>query len=370
MKTKLPGLNGLRAIAASFVLFTHVFQIAGEMGDPWAKSLGDRHPDLGTEMVNLFFVISGFIITYILYKEKNETGTISLYRFYFKRALRIWPLYFGIIAIVYILTRTTGLYADFPELNRNGILSLFFFIVTFHPFVNEVRTSVLPHYWSLSVEEQFYIFWPPFFKYLSRKGVLVFCFLIIFGLIVARNMSGYMDEHYGAQYPWMKSLETLFTSSMFGSIAIGVIGAWLLVHNSPVLKLLYNRYLQLFCWAVLLSMVIYPFRIDYIQFELTAVVSLILVLNVTSNEHSVLKLEQKWLDKTGMISYGIYMFHWPLIPVLIYFSKQLGLWEFFVQGKQIPLLIISYLLTWGLAWLSYRFLESKILRLKHMNIKS
>jgi peptidoglycan/LPS O-acetylase OafA/YrhL len=369
MKTKLPGLNGLRAIAASLVLFTHVFQIAGEMGDSWAENFGYKHPLLGTEMVNLFFVISGFIITYILYKEKNETGTISLYRFYFKRALRIWPLYFGVIAIVYVLTRTTGLYTDFPELNRNGILSLVFFIVTFHPFVVEVRTSVLPHYWSLSVEEQFYIFWPPMFKFLSRKGVLVFCLLIIGGLVVLRNMCGYLDAHYGAQFPWIKSLETLFTSSMFGSVAIGVIGAWLLVHNSPVLNLLYNRYLQIFCWVVLLSMVIYPIRINYIHFELTAFVSLILVLNVTSNKNSLLKLEQKWLDRTGMISYGIYMFHWPLIPVIIYYSKQFGLWEFFVQGKQIPLLVISYLFTWGLAWLSFRFIESKILRLKHINIK-
>jgi peptidoglycan/LPS O-acetylase OafA/YrhL len=232
----------------------------------------------------------------------------------------------------------------------------------------DTRTSVLPHYWSLSVEEQFYIFWPPLFKYLSRKGVLIFCLLIIGGMAVVRNLNGYLNAHYPAKFPWAKGLDTLFYSSMFGSVAIGVIGAWLLVHNSPVLKWLYNKYLQIFCWAVLLSIMVYPIKINYIQFELTAIVGLILVLNVTSNENSLLKLEQKWLDRTGMISYGIYMFHWPLIPVIIYYSKQLGLWEFFVQGKQIPLLIISYLLTWGLAWLSFRFLESKILRLKHINL--
>lgn len=364
VQSRLPGLNGLRAIAASFVLFTHVFQIAGMMGDTQANRFYYQHSMLGTEMVNLFFVISGFIITYILYKEKNETGTISLYRFYFKRVLRIWPLYFGLIAVVFILTRYTSVYHDFPELNRNGLLTLVFFIVTLHPFIMEARTSVLPHYWSLSVEEQFYIFWPPLFKILSKKGVLIFCLLIIGGMIVLRNTNGHLNAHYSSRFPWAKRFDTLFYSSMFDSVAMGVIGAWLLVHKSPLLRFFYNRYLQLFCWSVFLLMIIHPFFIKYIHFDLTAFISLVLVLNVTSNEKSLLKLEHKWLDRTGMISYGIYMFHWPLIPVIIYCSKQFGWWEFFVQGKQIPLLIISYLLTWGLAWLSFRFVESRILRMK------
>jgi peptidoglycan/LPS O-acetylase OafA/YrhL len=364
MSSKLPGLNGLRAIAASFVLITHVFQIAGEMGDSLAASFYRKHSMLGTEMVNLFFVISGFIITYILYKEKNETGTISLYRFYFKRFLRIWPLYFGIIAIVFVLSRYTTVYEGFPDFNRNGLITLVFFIVTLQQYFNHALTSVLPHYWSLSVEEQFYIFWPPLFKYLSKKGVIIFCGLIIAGMIVLRNGNGYLNAHYGALFPWTKGLDTFFYGSMFGSVAMGVIGAWLLVHKSPLLKFFYNRYLQVFCWGILLLMVIHPFFIRYVHFELTAFVSLVLVLNVTSNKESLLKLENKWLDKTGMISYGIYMFHWPLIPILIYFSKQINLWEYSVQAKQLPLLVISYLLTWGLAWLSFRFIESRILRLR------
>ncbi len=363
-QTKLPGLNGLRAIAASLVLVTHVFQIAGEMGDTWAAGFYHQHALLGTEMVNLFFVISGFIITYILYKEKLDTGTISLYRFYIKRALRIWPLYFGIILIVFVLTRTTRLYEAFPELNRNGLLSLTFFVVTLHPFIFQVRTSVLPHYWSLSVEEQFYIFWPPLFKFLSKKGVLIFCVFLISGIAVMRNINGYLNAHYSTQFPWAKGLDTLFYSSMFGSVAIGALGAWMLVHKSRWLFFLYNRYLQLSCWLVVLLMIVQPFHIRFIHFEVTAFVSLVLILNVTSNTKNLVHLDRQWLDNTGKISYGIYMFHWPLIPVIIYLFKKSGFWDFSVSTMQIPLLIISYLLTWSLAWLSYRFVESRFLRLK------
>ncbi|MBI5370462.1 MAG: acyltransferase [Sphingobacteriales bacterium] len=364
MKNKLPGLNGLRAIAASLVLVTHVFQIAGDMGDARAGDIFRQHAVLGTEMVNLFFVISGFIITYILYKEKNETGAINLYQFYVKRALRIWPLYFGIILIVFVLTRTTRLYEAFPELNRNGLISLTFFILTFHTFISQVGTSVLPHYWSLSVEEQFYIFWPPLFKFLSKKGVLIFCLIIISGMAVVRNVNEYLNVHYSSQFPRAKGLDTLFCSSMFGSVAIGAIGAWMLVHKNRWLSYFYNRYLQIGCWFVLLLMLIHPFHLRFIHFEITAFVSLVLVLNVTSNGKSLFRLDQKWLDRTGMISYGIYMFHWPLIPVIIFVFKETGLWSFSTEARQVPLLLVSYLLTWVLAWYSYRFVESRFLRMR------
>src|SRR4051812_35551829 len=96
---KLPGLNGLRGIAASLVLIGHVYQLLGIYGLSKATEIFEKR-NVGSDMVNLFFVISGFIITYILLKEKKNSGEIDLKLFYVKRILRIWPLYFLIFFIV------------------------------------------------------------------------------------------------------------------------------------------------------------------------------------------------------------------------------------------------------------------------------
>lgn len=370
MSNKLPGLNGLRAIAASFVLFIHLFQIAGMEGDSWAASFYKRHSMLGTEMVNLFFVISGFIITYILFKEKNKTGTISLSHFYIKRILRIWPLYFGIIAIVFLLSKVTNVYDGYADINKGGFIILAFFIVTLRDLFYQSQISVLPHYWSLSVEEQFYIFWPPLFKFFSSRGVLIFSGLVIVVMVLLRNANAFLQSNYSNDYPWTLKAGEFLNSSKFGSVAMGVCGAWILVHKSSVLRILYNKYLQILCWFVFFIMIVQSFYVSFIHSEITAIICLVLVLNVTSNTESLLKLENKWLDRTGMISYGIYMFHWPLIPILIYFSKQLNVWEYSIQTRQLPLLVISYLITWGLAWLSFQFIESKFLRLKPTESKT
>lgn len=151
---------------------------------------------------------------------------------------------------------------------------------------------------------------------------------------------------------------------MFGSIATGIAGAWLLVNNNHILGIIFNKFVQAACWLVLLCSILFSFFIPYVHYEVMACVCLVLILNVTSNKNTLLSLESKFLDKTGAISYGIYMIHWPLIPVIVYVIKELGLWSFFIQTKQIPLLIISFGLTWLLADLSFRYFESFFLRLK------
>src|SRR5438128_1552572 len=128
MKTasKLPGLNGLRAIAASLVIFGHVYQIAGLYGIE--EAIPVYHRSVGGDMVNLFFVISGFIITYILLREKQATNHISLKNFYIKRILRIWPLYFLIFGAVFILSNFTSVYSGFETLNSKSVIVFCFFI--------------------------------------------------------------------------------------------------------------------------------------------------------------------------------------------------------------------------------------------------
>ena len=362
LHSKLPGLNGLRAIAASFVLFSHVYQIAGDYGDTLAARFYDQHNLLGVNMVNLFFVISGFIITHILFLEQGRTGTVSLRNFYFKRILRIWPLYFGVFFVVLLTGATTHLYDRYPALNASGITLIVLFLMNFSLFVPLPGVSVLPHYWSLSIEEQFYIFWPACFKYLKGKRSLYFPLFVLLGIIAGRALVVVLYRMHPSQ-SLLNLLETL-SISKFGSISLGVIAAWLLHHQHVLLRYIYNPFLQIVSWAVLSGTIVSNYKIPYIHFEVTAFFYAVIVLNVTANIKTLLSAEHKWLDLTGTISYGLYMFHWPLIPLLIFGIKKLGFWETSVAFHQIPLLLISFLLTWGLAFLSFRYFESFFLKMR------
>lgn len=361
-QNRLPGLNGLRAIAASFVLFGHVFQITAIYGDQQAKSLYNAHKIMGLNMVNLFFVISGFIITHILIKEKIETGQISLTNFYLKRSLRIWPLYFGLLLIVTILLQFTNLYSDFAPLNFTGYILIIFFLVPFGSFFSRPGFSVLPHYWSLSVEEQFYLGWPVIFRKLTIRGAIFFSISVIIGMIVLRN--GFIILNSYSPLLFYYKVIRVLNFSMFGSIAIGILGACLAAGKYRILNFIFKPVIQLSCWLVFISSVLLPYKIPYIHFELMGIVDLVLVLNVAYNHRAIISLRNKLFDTTGKISYGIYMYHWPLIPLLIIGSKKIGLWNFFIKTYQLPFLILSYLVTYLIAWLSYKYVESYFLKLR------
>jgi len=373
MVQKLPGLNGLRAIAASFVLVVHVYEIAGISGDLNASHLYEICSHLGKEMVNLFFVISGYIITYILLKEKKQTGTISLKNFYIKRILRIWPIYFAIILVVVLLLWLTPIYDIFGTISPNGFLLLLTFLVTFGSFFPFVNVSVLPHYWSLSVEEQFYIMWPPIFKVLKGKWVFIFPITIIIGMVLIRNIFAYLYSQSHASFS--HNILLVLNQSMFGSIAIGILGACLFVEKNHVLKLLYNKWLQAICWIIFFSLIIVSFNLPYIQYyipyvhyEVMGFLYLILIINVTSNPTPLISMENKVMDRIGVISYGIYMYHLPLIPFLILGAKKAGLWSFFIEVKQITLVLLIFGFTFILALVSYKYFESLFLRFKPKQI--
>lgn len=364
MNGKLPGLNGLRAIAAILVLFIHTYEIAGLSGDSGAAEFYDRFKYIGQDMVNLFFVISGFIITYILYKERAVTGTVSLKMFYIKRFLRIWPLYFGLLILGYLLMIGTDVYAQFPVLNQRGILLLMTFLVTIAPLGPYTSFSVFPHYWSLSVEEQYYIVWPYIFKKLKGRAVLTSALVIILGMILLRNGFEYQrDRHPDPASVWA-GLSSLFMRSKFGSIAIGVIGAYMLFHRSAYLKWIYSKSVQVVALLIFLAIIFFGYYIPYVHFEATAIVYLVLILNVTSNPAPLISFENKFLDHAGKISYGIYMFHWLIIPVVVYGVKKFNLWETFIAAEQLPLLGLGFLATYAMATLSFNTLERYFLKMK------
>jgi len=148
---RIPSLDGLRAISITLVIFSHLL---GTHGFPLGARAFGAAGDVGYLGVRVFFVISGFLITSLLLREREKTGTTSLKGFYTRRAFRIFPAFYAFILAMAI---ADGLGA-IDLLGRDVVHAL-----TYTTNYHYVRSWELGHLWSLSIEEQFYLIWPALF---------------------------------------------------------------------------------------------------------------------------------------------------------------------------------------------------------------
>jgi peptidoglycan/LPS O-acetylase OafA/YrhL len=357
---KIPGLNELRGIAALVVLIGHVYEIAGHYeGLGWASKIHGNYL-FGDDMVNLFFVISGFIISILLLKERNESG-INISNFYKKRILRIWPLYFGLLFIVISIGNFSRIYSHFGTLAPNAILEISLFLVNFN-ILFQVILTVLPHYWSLSVEEQFYMFWPFIIKFLKLKWFVLSCVMIIFLFIITRNLFAYKSTNEEGIYGQWNNI--LFITR-FSVMAIGGLGAVMyLYYRNYVDLILKHNSLRFFILVLFFTSIIYKVYIPYINFEVKGFLYMIVILIVTTKGADKIGFENRVLDHLGMISYGLYLYHWPIIPIIIYFSIELGCWGALCSFGLLPLVGLSILTTYLISYFSFVYFESFFLRFK------
>lgn len=144
----LPVLDGLRALAVTIV-------IAGHFGLRLGSGLG----------VTIFFVLSGFLITWLLIKECDSRGSVSLRAFYTRRARRIFPAYYAFLALSIAADLTRG-----DDRIGPSIVPAILYYTNYYHAVNGHASSSVAHAWSLAVEEQFYLLWPAVFILLSARG--------------------------------------------------------------------------------------------------------------------------------------------------------------------------------------------------------
>ena len=168
---RIPALDGLRAIAVLLVLTAHVGTTTSATLWPGVRTAAGQAA-IG---VDLFFVISGFLITTLMLREVDRTGGLDLRNFFVRRVLRIFPAYYVFLAVVYLLTRL-----DLASVPAGDWLAAVTYTVNFRAY----PAWEVGHTWSLSVEEHFYLAWPFVIAYFSRRtalgvaaGVVVFGFL-------------------------------------------------------------------------------------------------------------------------------------------------------------------------------------------------
>ncbi len=157
-RDRIAGLDGLRAVAVLLVMADHLITTMG-YGSP---NGANAFVAAGYGGVCVFFVISGFLITSLLLRERRASGRIDVGNFYMRRVLRIFPVFYGYI-LVLVLARSTGLlHFAWIALVAPATFSRDFW----------GHSWVTAHFWSLSVEEQYYLFWPAMLSYLGESGAL------------------------------------------------------------------------------------------------------------------------------------------------------------------------------------------------------
>jgi peptidoglycan/LPS O-acetylase OafA/YrhL len=346
--TRLPGLDGVRALAVVGVVWHHAGPGGAALPSlPFALNLN------GFLGVDLFFVLSGLLITGLLLREHARSGRISLTKFYMRRSLRIFPLYYAVLALL-------TLYFAGAAASGSSQRSLFLhdlpWLLTYTSNWVPIR-ELMGITWSLSTEEQFYLAWPPLLAWLGRRAL--WPLLIFLSLNQALNL-GLLNGLWPALDHARHELAIL--QATFTPILLGVLLAFAL--DSPPQRAALQRLTAGpagAAWLLLLAVLAcWPGDIQgwpRLAFHVVATVSLAgIVLHPSSRVVSV--LEWKPLAFVGMVSYGIYLLHMLVLDVA---QRALSRWHVDLPGA---LFMACFIGTVALAALSYRFFERPLLRLK------
>lgn len=311
--------------------------------------------------VMLFFVLSGFLITCLLVEEWERRGTFSLRRFYVRRVLRLLP---ALAAMLLVMVVYHWLSSPRPVARAVSVDALvaFFYSSNWTLAYGFHQPNLFGHAWSLSIEEQFYLIWPPLLLLLLRftrfpKSTLNWVLLGVAVVAITRVLlvvsgSNFHRFFYG-------------TDMRADCLLLGCAGG--LVFNSGMLaaaaqRQLGRRLLKTAAYGSLTGLILFgcysPFSWQFdvcIVYFLIPLFGTFLILELVLDSRSLLArlFEMRWLSYIGKISYGIYLWHYPIFSV--------------IQTRHLPAgkeLAVEFLLTTVAVLASYYLLERPLLRLK------
>ncbi len=359
------GLDALRFFAAYLVVLHHAEQIRRKAGLAHLKDYSLFNN--GGLAVSFFFVLSGFLITYLLLREQAQTGRIHIKAFYMRRVLRIWPLYYLLVLLGLVVV---------PALGQMGLVAyslpfaageVWYYYVFFAPFLVNLLypATFLDPLWSIGVEELFYLFWAPLVR-LFGGWLPQMCLAV-----VATKVAWLLAAPPGF---WLE----LARSLQFEAMAIGALAAWWLYHREVPLAQLYvfRPAGQMLLMALVLARIgLHGWLVGnssaYAAFAANAwgqplVLSALfawLILNVSANPATLMPLRNGVLAYLGRISYGIYMYHMLVVFVLVQVGKKY-LAALPAGVGSIVFYAVASAGVVGVAALSKRVLEDPILRLR------
>lgn len=301
-----PEIDGLRAIAVFSVIIYHArFEII--FNDKVYKVLPG-----GFLGVDIFYVISGYLITYLIL-ERIKINSFSFSDFYERRARRLLPTLFAVIAISVIAGWIFMMPGQLKEFSGSAISSLFFlsnfwFWLTDNYFAETSSLKPLLHTWSLSIEEQFYIIFPPFLYFLYKKKIknikILFITLIISSLLFANLGNIYF-----------KNLNFYLLPSRIWELLIGAILAYYHVNEKETEKKKLSNFLSI----IGIILILLPFFLFNDQTPHPSMFTLFTIIGTAviifyNKDFSLVKniLSTKIFVGFGLISYSLYLWHFPV----------------------------------------------------------
>jgi len=358
-----PNLNGVRFIAAAMVIISHI-----ELGKSYfgIENEFSNLKQLGVLGVSLFFVLSGFLITFLLLEEKKKNGQINLKFFYLRRVLRIWPLYFFIIILSVFILPHIELF-NIPNMTLRfdynsefiKVILLFLFFLT-NILISIKLVPFATQTWSIGTEEQFYLIWPLIINRIEKLEKVFIAIIVFYNLLIILLKSNILPE-----VKYSSIFETYIRLIQLDSLAFGALGACFLYKRSKILSKIVNNFS--FCTSLILVIFIAAFNSSVLYFKssLVAICFIVIILNLVHNKRLHNILENKFFFKMGEISYGLYMYHQIVIALCINcLLKYSGF-------NNIILYIFTFVITILISIVSYKFLEKPfILKKKHYTFRS
>ena len=390
LKIYFPGLNSLRFFAAFAVIFTHVELVKKFLGfgSHWLdldqlststpieavlkKEISILTPyisNAGPLGVTMFFVLSGFLISYLLFAERKETGRIDVKQFYIRRILRIWPLYFVMIILGFFVLPMTELFeipAQKKNFNNYFWENLILFLLFLPNLAFSIYRTAIPnigHLWSIGVEEQFYLIWPwIIIKSKSFiKTIILFILIIVLIKAVVLGLSQVHDA------TWLSALKRFLAMSKLECMAVGALGAYFLFfENSKILKFIYRPSVMVISiFIIAFGILFVPMQIQDGAHLLYAACFMIIILNISSNPKPIVNLENAVFSFLGKISYGIYMYHMAVAALVLHLARDT--WHFGRDLRPVESLIVYssvILITILVATISYYVIELPFIKRK------
>ncbi len=379
-QARFPGLDALRTILAVVVVCSHIEDCKAFFPSLPLLPLHGVFMRSGYEAVQCFFVLSGFLITYLLLQEQEKTGEISVRQFYWKRVLRIWPLYYTITLLGFFAVPALLNMAEFPSVMQSFHQKTWWFYVLILPNLALLYYPLVlgaSQLWSIGIEEQFYLFWPWVVRACKKRlpQILFICIVSKPILVVlAHSGIGLLARRGIVESP--KIMSALYYAHLiwkmfpFEALAWGGLFAWM-VHsrNEYWPRIIGSKFGQVVCWGALLAWHIAPVPLLqnwHYQLPIAGLLYGLAIWNIGANPQPLIGLRSRWLNKFGALTYGVYMWHVLVIITVFSIAQAVDL-PSKCPGWVLQVVLYTSVLgsTFLVAQLSFTWLEMPFLSLKN-----
>lgn len=356
-KYYFPQLDSIRGLSFLAVFFLHAFHPQFGAGF-FSRMLQFLYSNLVLS-IDVFFILSSFLLTWLGINEYKAKGNFSFINYFIRRALRIWPLYFLLMVFSFVLVPYTAAYFQVPVTLPPAYYYLFFI----SNFYLEGHVYFLRFLWTLSVEEQFYLFWG-LCLFLFQKQILA-CVALLAGVSIVYTI-------YAIQNKIPHDFNTL---TYLFDFAAGILAAFML-HKDNYIVTYFKNITKSNAVIFILSLPVIFFLIftvlyfspsylapwlDVLGRYIFIIYVALFIIEQMVNERTPVKLsKQRFLIYTGKISYGLYCFHGIVLTFGLVILQKLDF--------TIPVIIRAFLflaVNYFISAISYRFIEKPFLRLKN-----